>query len=85
MIRASYKYRIKNGETLLCALCGEKIYYPLPKTQQINRGGKGSVSVDHIIPVAHGGTDHITNLQPTHTKCNQEKGDAYEPNRHHPS
>lgn len=78
MMRQSYKYRMKNGETLLCGICGERIYYPLPKSQTIKRGGKGAVSVDHIIPLAAGGLDHVSNMQPAHTLCNQLKGDKVE-------
>jgi len=31
-------------------------------------------SLDHILPVCHGGGNHIGNLQLTHTICNHEKG-----------
>jgi 5-methylcytosine-specific restriction endonuclease McrA len=33
--------------------------------------------VDHIKPVAAGGTDDLANLQPLHWETNRRKGDAY--------
>ena len=32
--------------------------------------------IDHIIPKAKGGTDHINNLQALNTKVNRQKGDS---------
>lgn len=34
----------------------------------------GRVSPDHVIPVALGGTDDITNLAPSHLECNKRRG-----------
>ncbi len=33
--------------------------------------------IDHIKPVAKGGSDHMKNLQPLHWKSNLKKGDKY--------
>jgi 5-methylcytosine-specific restriction endonuclease McrA len=33
-----------------------------------------SYSVDHIIPLSKGGTDLLSNVQPTHLTCNVSKG-----------
>lgn len=33
--------------------------------------------VDHIKPVAHGGTDNVANLQALHWQNNRHKGDNY--------
>jgi 5-methylcytosine-specific restriction endonuclease McrA len=30
--------------------------------------------LDHVIPRAHGGTDHPSNLKPAHRSCNGRKG-----------
>ena len=50
----------------------------------ILRGEYGTESlfgweIDHIVPVASGGTDDLPNLQPLHWKNNRSKGDGLEP------
>jgi 5-methylcytosine-specific restriction endonuclease McrA len=53
-----------------CSYCEKKIAwanYGAP-------GRKGSWEVDHSIPLARGGTDHLNNLVPACTWCNREKG-----------
>ena len=37
--------------------------------------GMNSASVDHIVPRAKGGTDHLDNLQLLCGHCNRVKGD----------
>lgn len=53
----------------VCAICGQPVdkslRYPHPM----------SPTVDHIIPVARGGSDSIENLQLAHRKCNRMKSD----------
>ena len=44
-----------------CALCGRKILY-------------NAISLDHIIPLAMGGADDISNIQVTCRECNLFKG-----------
>lgn len=37
-------------------------------------GGDGADQVDHVVPVAWGGTDDLINLRPVHAKpCHEEK------------
>lgn len=55
----------------ICQLCLERIPdfgwdYQNPHPRRL--------SIDHIIPVSHGGRDDLSNLQPTHAQCNTEKG-----------
>ena len=35
---------------------------------------RGADAIDHIVPVAWGGSDEIANLAPAHTSCNSSKG-----------
>src|SRR6056297_236970 len=38
--------------------------------------GQGAAdAIDHIVPVAWGGSDDPSNLAPAHTSCNSAKGD----------
>lgn len=39
-------------------------------------GQPGADSVDHVIPLAHGGTEDLSNLRPAHMHpCNRSKSD----------
>ena len=38
--------------------------------------GQDKLSVDHIVPLSKGGSSRGENLQLTHHKCNQKKGNA---------
>lgn len=52
-----------------CSLCGEDIDYTLRSPDPM------SFEVDHIIPLAKGGTDELDNKQPSHRDCNRRKAD----------
>ena len=54
---------------LICGICDE------PVDPDITWPHRQSVTVDHIIPVAHGGSDDIENLQLAHLACNATKQD----------
>lgn len=48
----------------LCGICGKQ----LPCIKR--------ATLDHILPLGQGGKDERENLQLTHWKCNNDKGDA---------
>lgn len=52
-----------------CGICGTAIrrsaVYPDPMAP----------TIDHIVPLAAGGTHARENLQPAHSRCNTRKGD----------
>lgn len=52
-----------------CALCGGVIDYALRYPHL------DSFVVDHIVPLARGGTDTLDNKQPAHSRCNRAKSD----------
>lgn len=62
-------HAILKAKRLPCHLCGEPIdyesIYPHPD----------SFVVDHIIPLAQGGSDTLDNKAPSHSRCNSIKGD----------
>jgi hypothetical protein len=52
-----------------CHLCGERMAY----SNYGNHGARGAWEIDHSVPLALGGTDHLNNLYATHTICNRSK------------
>lgn len=52
-----------------CHLCYKKLAF----TNHGAHGTKGSWHVEHSVPRAKGGTDHLNNLFPACIKCNVEK------------
>jgi 5-methylcytosine-specific restriction endonuclease McrA len=52
-----------------CGICETEIDYSLPHTDPM------AYVVDHIVPLAKGGTDDLTNKQAAHRKCNRDKSD----------
>lgn len=54
---------------LICGICDQ------PVDPDLKWPAHRSVTVDHIIPVAHGGSDDIENLQLAHLACNATKQD----------
>lgn len=53
-----------------CHLCNEPIDYEAKHLEPL------AFQIDHIIPLAKGGTDDLDNLAPAHRKCNRAKGDG---------
>ena len=50
-----------------CHICGLPIDYTLPHTEP------KSFVIDHVIPLAKGGSDDITNIRAAHRDCNSTK------------
>lgn len=59
----------------VCQICGE----PCDITAEPN--ADLYPSVDHIIPLAHGGLDRLDNVRLAHRICNSRRGDRYTPSR----
>ena len=66
--RMLIKYEIIERDGYVCGICKE------PIDPDMDYPDKYSLSVDHIIPVKHGGGDSLNNLQPAHLICNIAKG-----------
>lgn len=49
-----------------CRYCGVELREPK------------QISIDHLIPLSRGGTDHTHNLKAMHTSCNKAKGSLTE-------
>lgn len=47
-----------------CVHCGEVIDLTVPSTSPMG------LSVEHLRPRSQGGTDDLTNLRPSHLRCN---------------
>jgi hypothetical protein len=52
--------------------CGKVMKY----SEHGNRNSEHGWEIDHINPLANGGTDHLGNLQPLNWSNNAEKGDS---------
>lgn len=53
-----------------CHICGNDIDYSLPSDDLM------SFQIDHITPLALGGTDTLDNCAASHRKCNRDKSDT---------
>jgi 5-methylcytosine-specific restriction endonuclease McrA len=62
---ARHKQNLIRRDGLLCFYCGE---------QESKRARDFRFTVEHLIPVAHGGHNAIENLALAHAICNEEAG-----------
>lgn len=60
-VSAELAIRVMKRDRFSCTYCGVS-------------GQDAELQIDHIIPVAKGGSHHISNLTTACMKCNQEKG-----------
>lgn len=64
--RGSWRRAIRSKQVTssatICAICGEgeRVFDPF--------------EADHIIPIAHGGSDELENLRAVHRSCNRKRG-----------
>ena len=56
----------------ICWICGTPTLPPGQRPRS-----KHAASIDHIIPISKGGTDHPTNLTLAHYGCNSTRGDDF--------
>lgn len=54
----------------VCHLCGERVNI----SDAPNISGSLAPSIDHLIPVSKGGSDHPSNLKTSHLSCNKSRG-----------
>ena len=64
-----FRIQIYNRDAWCCQLCGDPISRDEPHPHPL------SVTIDHIIPLARGGTHEPNNVQTAHFLCNSLKGD----------
>jgi 5-methylcytosine-specific restriction endonuclease McrA len=76
----SYKYRARRLNfapsklaiayiyNYTCWICGQLIDLSLDYNH------KSALTLDHVIPLARGGTDDLDNLRPAHRACNSKRG-----------
>ncbi|GAB3192122.1 HNH endonuclease [Nesterenkonia suensis] len=66
--------RAQRDHITQCPECGITLDYH-------NHGRRNSVQVDHILPVAQGGTDRLTNLRVCCARCNASLGAKQKPKK----
>lgn len=56
----------------VCHICGDPIDLTLDRRIG-NDGWEMSLHIDHVIPISKGGPDKLSNVKPSHGKCNLKK------------
>lgn len=70
-----YRADLAAGEEVLCGICHLPIHLEDSFKGFTGTPFLGELTIDHILPVKHGGRARRDNLQPAHKKCNSYKGD----------
>jgi 5-methylcytosine-specific restriction endonuclease McrA len=55
-----------------CHLCGTKIDFMAPRKCGVD-GWEQGLHIDHLVPIAKGGSDTLDNVRPAHGLCNLNK------------
>lgn len=64
--RAAKREQVIKRDGLVCWLCRGVL--------RRNAQGEDTITIDHIVPLADGGSHAISNLRLAHKRCNQERG-----------
>ena len=67
---------LRNRDGDGCCWCGMLLRYPTGAERRRGGGthGPDDVTIEHLVPVAQGGTDEESNLLLAHAACNNERG-----------
>ena len=61
-----------------CHLCSQEIDLNAPRQAKkkgpLSEGWEKALHIDHVIPIARGGSDTLDNVRPAHAFCNLSKG-----------
>ena len=63
-----FRLQIAERDNWICGICDEEVDRTLSHPDPM------CASVDHVIPLARGGTNDLDNLQISHLRCNLSKG-----------
>jgi 5-methylcytosine-specific restriction endonuclease McrA len=75
-VRAQAIRRAQSMGITHCRHCNTLLNYEVSQTP-------ASAEVDHIVPYANGGRDHIENVEVICRRCNGSKGSRAAPTQHH--
>lgn len=57
-----------------CHICGREIDMNAPRRCGMGENWENGLHIDHLIPIAGGGSDTLKNVRPAHALCNIKKG-----------
>jgi 5-methylcytosine-specific restriction endonuclease McrA len=66
-----------------CHICSLPIDFSAPR-RSFAPGWEKGLQLDHVIPLAKGGSDQIENVKPSHGLCNLSKGNKVASAKKHP-